>query len=66
MQLSPGGSVFKFLFGFFLYQYKQKRIKMKNDKQRPVTLKEYNESRIISLLIVDGRAFRRMKRKGLI
>ena len=39
---------------------------MKNDKQRLMTLKEYNESRIISLLIVDGRAFRRMKRKGLI
>jgi len=39
---------------------------MKNNKQRPTTLKEYNESRIVSLLIVDGRAFRRMKRKGLI
>jgi hypothetical protein len=31
-----------------------------------MTLKEYNESRLCSLLIVDGRAFRRMKRKGLI
>lgn len=31
-----------------------------------MALKEYNESRLISLLIVDGRAFRRMKRKGLI
>jgi hypothetical protein len=35
--------------------------------ERPtMTLKEYNESRLISLLIVDGKAFRRMKRKGLI
>jgi len=40
---------------------------MKNNiKQSKMTLKEYNESRIVSLLIVDGRAFRRMKRKGLI
>jgi hypothetical protein len=40
---------------------------MKNNfKHSKMTLKEYNESRIVSLLIVDGKAFRRMKRKGLI
>jgi hypothetical protein len=34
--------------------------------ERPTTLKEYNESRLTPFLIVDGKAFRRMKRKGLI
>ena len=34
--------------------------------ERPTTLKEYNESRVTAFLIVDGKAFRRMKRKGLI
>jgi len=29
-------------------------------------LREYNESRVLASLIVDGRTFRRMKRKGLI
>lgn len=39
---------------------------MKNERTKPTNLKEYNESRIVSTLIVDGKTFRRMKRKGLI
>lgn len=30
------------------------------------TLKSYNESRLLACDIVDGKTFRRMKRKGLI
>lgn len=39
--------------------------KIKLNKKN-LTLKEYNETRLCSLLIVDGKEFRRMKRKGLI
>lgn len=35
-------------------------------KEKPKNLQEYNESRMHSSLIVDGKAFRRMKRKGKI
>jgi len=41
---------------------------MQEMKQTPFvhTLKTYNESRLLACDIVDGRTFRRMKRKGQI
>jgi hypothetical protein len=52
---------------FYINVNQLKRAKMKRKEiERPTTLKEYNESRLTPFLIVDGKAFRRMKRKGLI
>lgn len=40
---------------------------MQNEKQLVIhTLKSYNESRLLACDIVDGKTFRRMKRKGLV